>query len=455
MSGSGSKAAKALRQLEPRRRGPNLTPPQSHASPQYYSPHDDQDDPAYSDSDDEEQRLMTQQSHQQKVLARLARKEAEEQSKLEQQRKRMIQRRKIKTQQDMFNKIVFDHSNNDTNNGGSTKGANRMDDNYYQYLPIKPGIEAYKWLVPMREETVGGKKHYRPGLDALQIIMPDTILYSERYAGVAETWLSTNAKGMVVSKRLGKKWIPKFSQKANTAIDTSTSSIATSTTKVLKLRRPVSVLKISHWKNNESRNITRVIPEYSLPAALKAPTPGAVCIQNYVHSRGVHSSCYRVVWNAYKPATGFMISSEKSYQEREPSSTVGASTNHTGALVDDFLSTTHLASIEHRSEEARIPITVFELNSKAIAGPIKETKKIVQYLERVKTKSGGMKFDQMVCDFIKRTSKNKDEWVFLQIKSFAVSPTCWSRCKKLGISRNVSARTAGERKKKRCRTRRR
>jgi hypothetical protein len=285
--------------------------------------------------------------------------------------------------------------------------------------------------------------------------MPDTILYSERYAGVAEMWLSTNAKGMVVSKRLGKKWIPKFSQKANTAIDTSTSSIATSTTKVLKLRRPVSVLKISHWKNNESRNITRVIPEYSLPAALKAPTPGAVCIQNYVHSRGVHSSCYRVVWNAYKPATGFMISSEKSYQEREPSSTVGASTNHTGALVDDFLSTTHLASIEHRSEEARIPITVFELNSKAIAGPIKETKKIVQYLERVKTKSGGMKFDQMVCDFIKRTSKNKDEWVFLQIKSFAVSPTCWSRCKKLGISRNVSARTAGERKKRRCRTRRR
>ena len=317
---SGSKAAKALRQLS--KEPPHLDSPPPHhhddAHSEYrsHSDHDDDDDNDGPESPTD--RFLQSQSHQQKVLARLARKEAEAQSKLALQRKAMHLRRKIKTQNDLFNRCTFEHD----------------DPQYYQYLPMKPGIEAYKWLAPIKEDIVAGKKHHRPGLDALQINIPDTIVYSDRYAGVAEMWLSTSAKnGCIISKRLSAKWIPKYCSRACTAIDTSPSTNTGSSE--LGLRRPVSVLKISHWKNSESRNITRIVPEYSLAEALKAPTPtpGAVCIQNYVHSRGVHSSCYRVVWNAYKPAVGYMISSEKSYHEREQTSMLGAGVQHKGALV--------------------------------------------------------------------------------------------------------------------------
>jgi hypothetical protein len=307
---------------------------------------------------------------------------------------------------------------------------------------MKPGIEAYKWMAPIREDTVAGKKHHRPGLDALKIDMPDTVIYSERYAGVAEMWLSTSSNdGCVVNKRLTGKWIEKYVQTAAHAMDVSPSPSSNNGAS-FGTRRPLSVLKISHWRHSESRNITRVIPEYSLAQALKAPTPtpGAVCVQNFAHSRGAHASCYRVAWNAYKPAVGFIISTERGYQEVEPSM-VGTGSKQKGALVDDFLSTTHLASIENRSDDLMLPVTVFELNGKAIAEPVAITKRIAQYLERVKTESGCMKFESMVCDFIKSTSgkkKKDDQWLFLQVKSFKVSASCWEKCRKLGISRNVS-----------------
>ena len=437
MSGSGSQAAKALRQLAKEPRTTNL-------SDEVSSPKEDElyGNNAMSDGGDGdfeveegEDAELSAQTHQQKILARLARREADEQIKLDQQRKKMIHQRRVKTQNDMFNKIVFDHSDKDDDD--SIRGSSR---DYYQYLPMKPGIEAYKWLVPIREDVVAGKKHHRPGLDALKLNMPDTVIYSDRYAGVAEIWLSTSSRdGCIITKRLSKKWISKYSQKAKTMIDTLSPPNA-AIGPDLGLRRPVSVLKIGHWRNSESRNISRVIPEYSLPAALKSPTPtpGAVCIQNYVHSRGAHATTYRVVWNAYKPASGFLISSERKYQEREPSASVGAVNTHKGALVDDFLSTTHLASIENRSDDLIIPITVFELHGKAIAGPIEEIKKIVQYLERVKTSCGHMKFLSMACDFVKTIENNRDKWIFTQIKSFTVSNSCWDRCKKINISRNVS-----------------
>ena len=416
------RAAKALKQLDKQPREPALNDNEEYRGDGPQPIETMFEDGPESPTD----RAIALQTHQQKVLARLARREAEAQSRLNKKRKEMTIQRQVKVQNDMFNKVTFEHDN----------------PLYYEYLPMKPGIEAYKWLAPVREDIVAGKKHHSPGLDAVKLNMPDTIVYSERYAGVAETWLSTSANsGCVISRALtGKNWIEKCVKRACHALDATPAG--NKSTSNFGLRRPVSVLKISHWKNSESRNITRIVPEYSLAEALKAPTPtpGAVCIQHFAHSRGAHPSCYRVVWNAYKPPTGYLISSEKSYGEKEVSM-IGTGSKHKGALVDDFLSSTHLASIENRSEDAMLPITIFELNGKAIEVPVAETKKIAQYLERVKTESGCLKFDTMVCDFVKTTSNErgkKDQWVFIQIKAFRVSASCWTRCKKNGISRHVS-----------------
>ena len=107
-----------------------------------------------------------------------------------------------------------------------------------------------------------------------------------------------------------------------------------------------------------------------------------------------------------------------------------------GALVDDFLSGTHLASTENRAEDVELPVTVFELSNKAIEEPVAETLKIVQYLERVKTKAGHLKFEQVVADFVR---DRNDSWVFLQIKSFRVTPTTFERCRKFGIAHHVGS----------------
>jgi hypothetical protein len=416
---SGSQAAKALRQLSKESKQVAMPVEELNEENRGDGP---VDEGMFSGPESPTDRFMALQTHQQKILARLARKEAEAHAQVQKKRNAMMQRRKIKVQNDLFNKMTYEHEN----------------PQYYEYLPMKPGIDAYKWLAPVREHVVAGKKHHRPGLDAVKLNMPDTIIYSDRYAGVAETWLSTSTyDGCVISRRLTGKWIGRCVQRACYALDNTPGGCKSTTD--FGLRRPVSVLKISHWRRSESRNITRVIPEYSLAEALKAPTPtpGAVCIQNFAHSRGAHSSCYRVVWNAYKPATGFLISSEKSYGEKEPS-TVATGSKHKGSLVDDFLSSTHLASIENRSDDMMLPVTVFELNGKAIEEPIAITKRIAQYLERAKTESGCMKFDTMVCDFVKSSDGKKDHWIFLQIKAFRVSASCWTRCKKMGLSRHVS-----------------
>ena len=394
MSGTGSNAAKALKQLS--KDSPTTDVSEENRGDGPISSDVVYDDDHYNNNNNNNgpesptDRAIDLQSHQQKILARLARKESEAQARLDKKRKAMRQRRKVKTQSDMFDKLSFNHDQ-----------ENLL---YYEHIPIKPGIEAYKWLAPVREEMVAGKKHHRPGLDALKIDMPDTVIYSDRYAGVADMWLSTSSNdGCVVNRRLTGKWIEKYVQRAAHMMDVSPSPSSSSANVLFGSRRPLSVLKISHWQHSESRNITRVIPEYSLAQALKAPTPtpgSRVCIQNFVHSRGAHASCYRVAWNAYKPAVGYIISTERNYQEVEPSM-VGTGSKQKGALVDDFLSTTHVASIEHRSVDdmmTMLPLTVFELNGKAIEEPVAITKRIAQYLERVKTESGCMKFESMVRD---------------------------------------------------------
>ena len=374
------------------------------------------------DSDDEDE--LSLEADRKRRLARIARSEARDQAQREAKRRALILSRKLKAQNDLYDKLAFVHE----------------DGQYYEHIPIKPGIDALKWLAPLREVVIMGKKIRRPGLDAVRVNIPETVVYSDRYAGVPEHWLSTSARdGCIVSRELGDKWISKFAKRATALVD---HNAPTPTGNRVDPRRAVAVLKMGHWRSGSAMsNISRIIPEYSLKEALKAPTTnaGSVCVQGFVHSRGQTATVYRIAWNALKPASGWSISlSHKSYGDTEASSSVKLSgAARSGALVDDFLSGTHLASTENKAADVELPLNVFELSSKAIVEPVAETIKIVQYLERVKTQAGHLKFDQLVADFVR---DRNDSWTFLQIKAFRVTPTTLDRCRKFGVAHRVRRR---------------
>ncbi len=362
-----------------------------------------------------------------RTLARMRRSEARDQARREAARKADILRRKRKAQNNVYARLAFAHPD---------------DDNYYEHLPMRPGIDMLKWLAPIHEEVIAGRKHRRPGLDAVKINIPETVVYSERYAGVAEMWLSTSARdGCVVSRRLTGKWEQRFAARTASRLDAAAAVAASSSSGQepdTSERRAAAVLKISHWRNGSTMsNISRIVPEYSLTAALKAPTPnaGMACVQGFVHSRGQHASVYRIVWTDRKPPTGWCIGSERYFSEQEPSALSAPTGPRSGATVDDFLSSTHLASLENQGADSDLPVTVFELHMKAIAEPVAETRKLVQFLERVKTDAGHLKFEQMVVDFAR---DRHQAWVFLQVKAFRVTPSTMERCRQYSVAHRVS-----------------
>ena len=92
-----------------------------------------------------------------------------------------------------------------------------FDQTYYKDLPIQPGVSFFKWLTP---RTNSKSKHAHairmPGLNAVKLQIPETVVYSERYMGIPEVWVGTDPKdGCVVKRRVNlKDWRVKFAKKA-------------------------------------------------------------------------------------------------------------------------------------------------------------------------------------------------------------------------------------------------
>ena len=297
---------------------------------------------------------------------------------------------------------------------------------YYRGLPVQPGTQFFKWLLP---KDIRHSLHSKrlPGINCIQLNVPETVVYSERY-GVPELWVGTAVDGCVVKRNIKQKdwkrvYLKKVAIHATRGINT---------TGLPRKRRKdglptpdvVAMLKIANGPSPQSSS-TRAVAPHSLLHTLDKPTPTAMlcAVQGYVRCKGPRAVVYRLMWRAKRTPRAFCIINETDFVHMPSVKPKPGEDPITDDVLQKRLTRHHCATSDVNGRGKLPNLRVFEIAGKALDPMVLETEKIVRYVQGQDTPYGHMKFTEFVADFIR--AKNGD-WVFLQCKAFKLDPDCMS-----------------------------
>ena len=310
-----------------------------------------------------------------------------------------------------------------------------FDQTYYKDLPIQPGVSFFKWLTP---RTNSKSKHAHairmPGLNAVKLQIPETVVYSEHYMGIPDVWVGTDPKdGCVVKRRVNlKDWRVKFAKKAvNGAIwgvkGGSLSPSKRKRRKGIELNPDViGMLKIANRTKPQTTN-TRILTPYSIEKSLETPVnSAALCaIQGFVRCKGPRAVIYRLIWRKKKNPYAFCIVNEVNFVNMKKKR--HDDVPMTDDAIEQLLTRSHCATSDVTNRGSLPALNVFEILGKALNPILEETIKIVKYVEKKECDYGKVKFEEFVADFI----KSKDGgWVFINCKAFKLEENCYEHIRK-------------------------
>ena len=119
------------------------------------------------------------------------------------------------------------------------------------------------------------------GLNAIQLTIPETIVYSNRYTGIPDTWVGTDMKdGCVVKRRVNTKdWRSRFAKKALNGSVWGIHSGASPTRRKRKKNvdlNPdvIGMLKIANRTRPQTTN-TRILTPHNIEKSLERPIASA------------------------------------------------------------------------------------------------------------------------------------------------------------------------------------
>ena len=308
-----------------------------------------------------------------------------------------------------------------------------FDQTYYKDLPIQPGVSFFKWLTP-KSNTHSKHAHATrmAGLNAIKLTIPETVVYSDRYMGIPDTWIGTDPKdGCVVKRRVGKKdWRIKFAKKVVNGAIWGIGSLSPSKRKRRKGTElnpdVVGMLKIANRTKPQTTN-TRIITPYGIEKSLETPVNSAsLCaVQGFIRCKGPRAVIYRLIWRKRKNPYAFCIVNEVNFANMKKKRHDDAPM--TDDAIEQMLTRSHCATSDVTNRGSLPALNVFEILGKALNPILEETKKIVKYVERKDSDYGRVKFEEFVGDFI----KSKDgEWIFINCKAFKLEEDCYTRIRK-------------------------
>ncbi|RLN87718.1 hypothetical protein BBJ28_00015077 [Nothophytophthora sp. Chile5] len=172
---------------------------------------------------------------------------------------------------------------------------------------VKPLLFFYKYLQPLGVDGVlscdantSSGKSGAVGLQRkLRVNLPLTVICERSNGQETVLWLRTDAQGHVIREDTTPLWRRKLHCDLLASPSTSSLSGAAETGGD---RDPVlAVRSMAHWKSSSSSQSSGgtavVLTHHTLDPALAVPCDLPVCIQQFVHCRGLQASVYRVFWS--------------------------------------------------------------------------------------------------------------------------------------------------------------
>ncbi|KAA6393795.1 MAG: hypothetical protein EZS28_010677, partial [Streblomastix strix] len=248
--------------------------------------------------------------------------------------------------------------------------------NYSEY-PTQPLISFFPLLVT---KTTSNKR--LPITAKLQLPLPDTFVFLPKEE--IHWWLITSNDGYLEK-------IESFTNKDLMMAVGRPKGCENELTAVMKVKA----------RSGLSNELTILNTEDLKNIIISSPA-GDYILQRYVQSKGAHPWFTRMIYNQGKSTIGFNIQSKNLFSD----DTEGDFRKRFTVVMDVPLSA-----------------TVFKAAPIGIAEPIDYTEGIVRFVQR----QHGLKIEQMVCDFIKDAY---DQWWFLQVKAFRLTPECLATYKK-------------------------